>query len=82
MTVRNNLVFNNNSVGISIGGYASNVGGTSDCTIINNSLLENDSKSTGSGELQVQYYATSDVLENNIVYATKQTLFINNYTNN
>jgi len=81
VTVRNNLVFNNNSVGISIGGYASNVGGTSYCTIVNNSLLENDSKSTGSGELQVQYYATGNVFENNIVYATAQALFINNYTN-
>ena len=81
VTVRNNLVFNNNSVGISIGGYASNVGGTSYCTIVNNSLLENDSKSTGSGELQVQYYATNNVFENNIVYATSQSLFINNFTN-
>jgi hypothetical protein len=81
VTVRNNLVYNNNSVGISIGGYASNVGGTSYCTIVNNSLLENDSKSTGSGELQVQYYATNNLFENNIVYSTSQGLFINNYTN-
>jgi hypothetical protein len=81
VTVRNNLVFNNNSVGISIGGYASTVGGTSYCTIVNNSLLENDSKSTGSGEMQVQYNATNNVFENNIVYATSQGLFINNFTN-
>lgn len=81
VTVRNNLVYFNNSVGISIGGYASNVGGTQYCTIVNNSLLGNDTKNTGSGELQVQYYATNNVFENNIVYATSQGLLINNYTN-
>ena len=81
VTVRSNLVFSNNSVGISIGGYASNVGGTDHCTIVNNSLLQNDTKNTGSGELQVQYYATNNAFENNIVYATSQGLFINNYTN-
>ncbi len=81
VTVRNNLVYNNNSNGISIGGYASNVGGTSNCYIVNNSLLENDSQQTGSGEFQVQYYATGNYFENNIVYANSQALFINNYTN-
>jgi hypothetical protein len=81
VTVRNNLVFFGNSVGISIGGYSSSVGGTDHCTIVNNSLLGNDTKNTGSGELQVQYYATNNVFENNIVYATAQGLFINNYTN-
>ena len=81
VTVRNNLVYNANSVGISIGGYASNVGGTDHCTIVNNTLFQNDTKDTGSGEFQVQYYATNNVFENNIVYAGSQGLFINNYTN-
>src|SRR5437764_13338825 len=57
---RNNLVYWSNSVGISIGGYASNVGGTDHCTIGNNTLFQNDTKSTGSGEFQIQYYATSN----------------------
>ena len=81
VTVRNNLVYAGNSVGISIGGYASNVGGTDHCTIVNNTLYGNDTKNTGSGELQVQYYATNNIFENNIVYATSQGLLINNYTN-
>ncbi|MGB7436355.1 MAG: putative Ig domain-containing protein [Candidatus Acidiferrum sp.] len=79
--VRNNLVYAGNSVGISIGGYASNVGGTQNCTIVNNTLYGDDTKNTGSGEFQVQYYATNNIFENNIVYATSQALFINNYTN-
>src|SRR4029077_14621311 len=40
-----------------------------------------DMKNTGSGEFQIQYYATNNVFKNNIVYATSQGLFINNYTN-
>jgi Protein of unknown function (DUF1565)/Putative Ig domain len=81
VTVRNNVVYAANSVGISIGGYASSVGGTDHCTIVNNTLYGNDTKNTGSGEFQVQYYATNNIFENNIVYATSQGLFINNYTN-
>ncbi len=80
VTVRNNVVYDANSVGISIGGYASNVGGSNYVAIINNTLFENDTESTGSGELQVQYYATNNVFENNVVYATSQGLFINNFT--
>jgi uncharacterized protein YjdB len=81
VTIRNNVVYHGNSVGISIGGYASNVGGSDHITIVNNTLFENDTQNTGSGELQVQYYATNCVFENNIVYASSQGLFINNYTN-
>ena len=81
VNIRDNLVYNANSVGISIGGYARNVGGSDHVTIVNNTLFENDTKNTGSGELQVQYYATNNIFENNIVYATSQGLFINNYTN-
>jgi hypothetical protein len=78
---RNNLVYSVNSVGITIGGYASNVGGADHGTIVNNTLFENDTKNTGSGEFQIQYCATNNVFKNNIVYATSHGLFINNYTN-
>ena len=81
VTARNNLVYWSNSVGVTIGGYASNVGGTDHCTIANNTLFQNDTKNTGSGEFQIQYYATNNVFKNNIVYASSQGLFINNYTN-
>jgi hypothetical protein len=81
VTIRDNLVYNANSVGISIGGYASSVGGSQYVAIVNNTLFENDTKNTGSGEVQVQYYATNNVFENNVVYATSQGLFLNNYTN-
>lgn len=81
VTVRNNVIYSSNTVGISIGGYASNTGGTDNCVIVNNTLYNNDTKGTGSGEFQVQYYSTNNVFKNNIVYASAQGLFINNYTN-
>ena len=77
---RNNLVYNSNSVGITIGGYASGVGGTDHCTIVNNTLYNNDTKSTGSGEFQIQYKSTNNIFENNIVYGGSQGLLVNNYT--
>jgi len=43
-------------------------------------LFQNDMKNTGSGEFQIQYYATNNVFKNNIVYATSQGIFINNCT--
>ena len=42
ITTRSNLVYRTNSVGISIGGYASDVGGTDHCDIVNNTLFQND----------------------------------------
>lgn len=80
VTVRNNLVYNGNSTGISIGGYSSGVGGSDHCTIVGNTLFENDTKNTGSGEFQVQFYATNNIFKNNIVYGTSQGLLLNSFT--
>ena len=80
VTARNNLVYANNSNGISIGGYGKNRGGSQNITIVNNTLYGNDTKNTGSGEFQIQWNASNNVFENNIVYATAQNLFVNNYT--
>jgi hypothetical protein len=78
--VRNNVIYHSNSVGISIGGYAANVGGTDHCTIVNNTLFDDDTHQTGSGEFQIQYYATNNIFENNILYANGQALLINDFT--
>ena len=80
VTARNNLIYFGNSAGISIGGYASSVGGSDHISIVNNTLFKNDSKSTGSGEFQIQYHATNNTFENNIVYAGRQALLVNDYT--
>jgi hypothetical protein len=81
VTIRNNLIWASNSMGITIGGYDSKRGGTDHCAIVNNTLYGNDTKNTGSGEFQVQYYSTNNVFKNNIVYGTSQGLLVNNYTN-
>jgi hypothetical protein len=80
ITARNNVLYNNNSNGISIGGYGRARGGSDHITIVNNTLYGNDTKNTGSGEFQIQYYATNNVFQNNILYATSQNLFVNNFT--
>ena len=78
---RNNLDYAANSCGVSVGGYAkSGTGGSTNITIVNNSLYDNDTQNTGSGEFQIQYRATGIVFENNIVYAGAQGLFIHGFT--
>jgi hypothetical protein len=80
VTARNNLVYNGNSAGISIGGYAASKGGTDHCTVVNNTLYGNDTQQTGSGEFQIQFNATNNVFENNILYAGPQNLLVNDFT--
>jgi hypothetical protein len=77
---RNNVIYGGNSAGISIGGYGSGRGGTHECKIVNNTLYNNDTKKTGSGEFQIQYNATNNIFENNIVYAGPQALMVNDFT--
>jgi hypothetical protein len=80
ITARNNLVYACNANGISIGGYAGNVGGSDHITIVNNTLYGNDTRNTGSGEFQIQFHATSNVFRNNIAFAGPQGLIVNDFT--
>jgi hypothetical protein len=64
---RNNIIYHSLYVGLSIGGYSKNVGGTDHCVIVNNSLWDDGtSGNSGLGEFQIQYYATNNIVENNI----------------
>ncbi|HWY77036.1 MAG TPA: choice-of-anchor Q domain-containing protein, partial [Verrucomicrobiae bacterium] len=80
ITARNNVVYQSNSVGITIGGYAKGKGGTDHCYIVNNTLYDNDTAKTGEGEFQIQWYATNNTFENNILYAGAQNVFLYSYT--
>jgi hypothetical protein len=80
ITTRNNVVYQSNSVGITIGGYAKGKGGTDHCNIVNNTLYDNDTAKTGEGEFQIQWYATNNIFENNILYASSQNIFLFSYT--
>ena len=71
---RNNLIYRGHTAGVSIGGYAPERGHTDHCTVINNTLYENDTSATGAGEFQMQYNMANDVFENNIVFAGPRCL--------
>jgi hypothetical protein len=74
ITARNNLIYHSHTAGISIGGYAPERGHTDHCIVINNTLYENDTSSTGSGEFQMQWNMADNIFENNIVYAGPRCL--------
>ena len=69
ITARNNLIYHCHTAGVSIGGYAPERGHTDHSTVVNNTLYENDTSSTGSGEFQMQWNMADDIFANNIVYA-------------
>jgi hypothetical protein len=66
---RNNLIYHAHTAGVSIGGYAPDRGHTEHCTVINNTLYNNDTSNTGTGEFQMQWNMSDNVFANNIVYA-------------
>jgi hypothetical protein len=76
VTARNNLIYGNTQVGISIGGSGARNGGTQNTDIVNNTLYDNDTQQTRTGEFQIQFNATGNVFQNNIVYANAQCLFV------
>ena len=71
---RNNLIYHCHTAGVSIGGYAPERGRTDHCTVLNNTLFEDDTSATGSGEFQMQWNMTDNVFANNIVYAGPRCL--------
>lgn len=79
VTLRNNLIYSSFTPGISIGGYGRTRGGTENCTIVNNTLYHNDTTNSGSGEFQVQFNTSGNVLENNLFWASNQGVFVFSY---
>ena len=80
VTIRNNVFYDANAVGVSIGGYASGVGGSDHVVVVNNTLYNNNTKNQGA-EFQIQYHSSSstNIFENNIVYAGSQNTWIYSY---
>lgn len=74
ITARNNLIYRCHTAGVSIGGYAPDRGHTEHSTVINNTLYEDDTSATGTGEFQMQWNMADNVFENNIVYAGPRCL--------
>lgn len=78
ITARNNLIYHSHTAGISIGGYAPDRGHTDHCIVVNNTLYDNDTSATGSGEFQMQWNMADNIFENNIVYAGSRCLMMLN----
>ena len=78
VTARNNLIYHSHTAGVSLGGYAPERGRTDHCTVINNTLYENDTSATGSGEFQMQWNMADNIFENNIAYAGPRCLMVLN----
>lgn len=81
VTIRNNLFYDSNAVGVTIGGYSSTVGGSDHVVIVNNTLYNNNVKNQGT-EFQIQYHSGSqsgNIFENNVVYAGSENVWIYSY---
>jgi hypothetical protein len=74
ITARNNLIYHCHTAGVSIGGYAPERGHTDHSAVVNNTLYENDTSETGSGEFQMQWNMADNIFANNIVYAGPRCL--------
>ncbi len=74
VTARNNLIYHGHTAGVSVGGYAPERGRTEHCIVVNNTLYDNDTSGTGSGEFQMQWNMAANTFSNNIVYAGPRCL--------
>jgi len=74
ITARNNLIYHSHTAGVSIGGYAPERGHTEHCIVVNNTLYNDDTSATGSGEFQMQWNMADNIFANNIVYAGPRCL--------
>ena len=75
IVARNNLIYHCHTAGVSIGGYAPERGHTEHSTVVGNTLYDNDTSGTGSGEFQMQWNLADNIFANNIVYAGPRCLF-------
>jgi hypothetical protein len=83
--IRNNFIYNCWCSGIYMGGYLNyTTGGTTNCSIVNNTLYNND-RVTGAfgeieGEISIREQCKGNVIGNNIIYAGPNDLLVHKYT--
>jgi hypothetical protein len=91
VTARNNLIYLDSAPGVAIGGHdipgtdpnnPDCCGSTDYCSVVNNTLFENDSTpNDGSGEFIINYFpknVSGNIFENNLIVANSQGVLINN----
>lgn len=83
ITVQDNLIYRNRLTGIAMGGYDEERGGTSDSTVVSNTLYKNDLLGDGNGQLYLQANLSGNTISKNIIVAGSSSVFISNeYTSN
>ncbi|HTA82235.1 MAG TPA: choice-of-anchor Q domain-containing protein [Bacteroidia bacterium] len=76
ITVKNNLLYNNQEAGMAIGGYTTaTTGQVLNCMIRNNTFFENNYANDGTGEIDMTK-ATNCVFKNNIFYTNSQNTLL------
>ena len=75
---RNNLLADSTIIGVAMGGYDTERGQTVNARIVNNTLINNDTLGTGSGEILFQYRVYDSQVLNNVVVANDQAIMIAN----
>jgi hypothetical protein len=80
ITLRSNLIYSNNLIGISLGGANASNGGVQNCGVYNNTLYQNDTLLSGSGEIGLQNNVSSIQFANNLVFGNSQGLFLSTQT--
>jgi hypothetical protein len=73
ITLRNNLLHRNHVAGLIMGGYDHERGNTRYCTITNNTLYENDTLASYTGQIALQFYVSNCTFKNNLVWANPTT---------
>lgn len=80
IVVRNNVIYDNDKVGLVFGGFNGSVGSVQGCEFRNNTFYRNDTLAEGFGEIWVQH-AQNNVIRNNVFYATDENLLLASYGN-
>jgi hypothetical protein len=75
---RDNLLAHSTIIGVAMGGYDTERGQTINARLVNNTLIDNDTLGTGSGEILLQYRVYDSKILNNVVVANAQAIMIAN----
>jgi parallel beta-helix repeat protein len=75
VVVRDNSVYLNWGVGISIGASQQSDGTVTDCQVSNNTLYHDNARHTADGELRLQW-GSGNTIENNLVSSARGTLLL------
>jgi Right handed beta helix region len=80
---RDNLLADSTTIGLAMGGYDRERGSTVNARVVGNTLMNNDTLHTGSGEILLQFQVYDSKILDNVVIANDQAILMANpYTEN